>query len=232
MKTLLLVPTMLMAACATTGGAGGGGKVAPFPGQAAVEKRRAELDDAAKGAMECLKVKPGEQPAKGGVFAVVADATGKVKVDAIKFDGPDAVKQCIVDTGNKTTVSAMPGPNVGTLWEFLPPGEKPTPPKTPDDFGVKMQPLAETMQAQVVECGRRHLGVDFGATIDVAYYLYNNGQAYAPTVLKSDAKDGSFEACVQDVILTTKFPTESVDKPFGATAHFKIGVYGDVNHKG
>src|SRR4051812_47554522 len=149
MKTLLLVPTMLMAACATTGGAGGGGKVAPFPGQAAVEKRRAELDDAAKGAMDCLKVKPGEQPAKGGVFAVVADATGKLKVDAIKFDGPDAVKQCIVDTGNKTTVSAMPGPNVGTLWEFLPPGEKPAPPKTPDDFAVKMQPLAETMQAQV-----------------------------------------------------------------------------------
>ena len=74
MKTLLLVPTILFAACATTGGAGGGAKVAPFPGQAAVEKRRAELDDAAKSAMECLKVKPGEQPAKGGVFAVTADA--------------------------------------------------------------------------------------------------------------------------------------------------------------
>jgi hypothetical protein len=232
MKTLLLVPTMLMAACATTGGAGGGGKVAPWPGTAAVEKRRAELDDAAKAAMDCLKVKPGEQPAKGGVFAVVADASGKLKVDAIKFEGPDSVKQCIVDTGNKTTISALPGPSVGSLWEFLPPGEKSTPPKTPDDFATNMQPLAETMQNQVIECGRRYLGVDFGATIDIAYYLYNSGQAYAPTVIKSDAKDGSFDTCVQEMILSTKFPKENVDKPFGATGHFKIGQYGDtqLNH--
>jgi hypothetical protein len=47
-------------------------------------------------------------------------------------------------------------------------------------------------------------------------------------VMSSDAKDGSFESCVQNVILGTKFPTEPVDKPFGATAHFKIGVYGET----
>jgi len=79
---------------------------------------------------------------------------------------------------------------------------------------------------------RRFLGVDFGATIDVAYYLYTNGQAYAPTVIKSDAKDGSFDTCDQEMILSTKFPKENVDKPFGATGHFKIGQYGDtqLNH--
>jgi len=58
----------------------------------------------------------------------LADAAGKLKVDPIKWEGPDGVKQCIVDTGNKTTVSALPGPNVGTLWEFVAPGEKPAPP--------------------------------------------------------------------------------------------------------
>ncbi|HWE29689.1 MAG TPA: hypothetical protein VHB97_16885 [Polyangia bacterium] len=229
MKNLLLIPTMLLAACATTSG-GGKGTSAPFQGAAALEKRRAEMDDAAKGAMECMKTKPGEQPSKGGVFAVVADAGGKLKLDTIKWDGPDAMKQCILDTGAKTTVSPLPGPSVGSLWEFLPPGEKPQPPKTPDDLAVKMQPLQETMQNQVVECGRRYLGVDFGATIEVSYFLFTNGKAYAPTVIKSDAKDGGFEACVQDVISTTKFPALTVEKPFGATAHFKIGQYGDTQH--
>lgn len=228
MKNQLLLPTMLLTACATT--ASTGAKVAPFPGAATVEKRRAELDDAAKGAMECLKPKPGEQPAKGGVFAVVADASGKLKVEPIKWEGPDAAKQCIIDTGNKTTVSALPGPSVGSLWEFVPPGEKPGVPKTPDDFAVNMQPLTQIMQTQVIECGRRFLGVDFGATIEVSYFLYQDGKAYAPTVIKSDAKDGSFESCVQDVILQTKFPKEKVDRPFGATAHFKIGQYGDTQH--
>jgi hypothetical protein len=232
MKTsIFVVPCLFLAACATTGG-GSKGSSAPFQGEPAVQKRQSEIQDAAKTAMDCMKVKAGEDPGKGGVFAVVADASGKLKVDALKFDGPDSVKQCIVDTGNKTTISALPGPSVGSLWEFLPPGEKSTPPKTPDDFATNMQPLAETMQNQVIECGRRYLGVDFGATIDIAYYLYNSGQAYAPTVIKSDAKDGSFDTCVQEMILSTKFPKENVDKPFGATGHFKIGQYGDtqLNH--
>jgi hypothetical protein len=33
-------------------------------------------------------------------------------------------------------------------------------------------------------------------------------------------------------VAKTKYPVVNTDKPFGATAHFKIGVYGDVNHKG
>ena len=56
-----------------------------------------------------------------------------------------------------------------------------------------------------------YLGVDFSAKGDVSYYIYNNGQAYAPTIVHSNAKDGSFESCVQDVILRTKFPVVQVD---------------------
>jgi hypothetical protein len=228
MKNLLLLPTMLLAACATTGG-GGKGSSAPFQGPSAVQKRQAEISDAAKSAMDCMKVKKGEEPGKGGVFAVVADASGKLNVEAIKWDGPDTMKQCIVDAGNKTTVTPLPGPSVGTLWEFLPPGEQSAgPPKTPEEFKTGMQPLAETMQNQVIECGKSTLGVDFGATIDVAYYVYNTGKAYAPTVISSDAKDGTFDSCVQKVVADTKYPVVQTNRPFGATAHFKIGVYGDT----
>ena len=227
MKNLLLLPTMLIAACATTSG-GGKGSSAPFQGMPVVQKRQSEIQDAAKTAMDCMKVKPGESPGKGGTFAAVADAAGKLTVTPIVWNGPEAMKQCIVDAAAKTTVTPLPGPSIGTLWDFVPPGETPEPPRPPEDLGVKMQPLSETMQGEVVECGRRILGVDFGATIDVAYYLYNDGKAYAPTVIKSDAKDGSFDACVQDVISNTKFPTLSAKKPFGATAHFKIGVYGET----
>jgi hypothetical protein len=230
MKKLLLLPTMLLAACATTSG-GGKSSSAPFQGQSVVTKRQAEIQDAAKNSMECMKVKAGEQPGKGGIFAVMADAAGKLTVEAVKWDGPDAMKQCIIAAGAKATVTPLPGPSVGTLWEFLPPSEQAGgPPKTPDEFKTGMQPLAETMQNQVVECGRSTLGVDFGATIDVAYFVYNNGKAYVPTVISSDAKDGAFDSCVQDVVAKTKYPVVETDKPFGATAHFKIGQYGDTQH--
>ncbi|MCU1280062.1 MAG: hypothetical protein JWM53_3608 [bacterium] len=227
MRNLLLVPTLMLAACATTGSSSKSSS-APFQGADKLAKRRAEIGDAAKTSMDCMKVKPGEQPGKGGVFAVMADAAGKLTVSAIKWDGSEAMKQCIVDAGSKATVTPLPGPSVGTLWDFVPPGEKSDAPKPPEDLAVKMQPLSQTMQAEVVECGTRNLGLDFGATIDVAYFLYNDGKAYAPTVISSDAKDGAFESCVQDVISHTKFPVVTVTKPFGLTAHFKIGVYGDT----
>src|SRR5262249_8400487 len=136
-----------------------------------------EIADAGSAAIPCMKAKPGEPVAKGGIFAVTADAGGKLKADAIKFDGPDTVKQCILDTATKTSISALGGPSVGALWEFTPPGEKSEPGKAPDDLQTKMQPLQETMQTEVIQCGQRFLGVDFGATVDVAYFLYNNGQA-------------------------------------------------------
>ena len=228
MKNLLLIPALLVSACATTGSTGSKSSSAPFQGTEVLNKRRAEIDDAAKAAMDCMKVKPGEQPGKGGVFAVMADAAGKLKVDALKWDGPDAVKQCIIDAAGKAPITALPGPTVGNLWEFTAPGEKPEPAKAPDDFAVKMQPLRETMQAEVVECGTRNLGLDFGATVDIAFVLYNDGKAYVPTIISSDAKDGAFDSCVQDVVSHTKFPQVTVAKPFPSTMHFKIGVYGDT----
>ncbi len=227
MKNLLLFPTILFAACATTSG-GGKGSSAPFQGREVVQKRTAEIEDAAKPSMECMKVKKGEDPGKGGVFAVVADAGGKLTVTPVVWNGPDPMKQCIVDTGNKTTVTPLSGPSVGTLWEFTPPGETHAPPKAPDDFGVKMQPIAQTMNNEVIECGTRTLGVDFGATIDVSYFIFNDGKAYAPTVMSSDAKDGAFESCVLDVVKHTSFPKAAVDRPFRTSSHFKIGVYGDT----
>lgn len=230
MKNLLLLPMMLMAACATTSG-GGKGSSAPFQGMPVVQKRQSEIQDAAKTAMDCMKVKPGESPGKGGTFAVVADAAGKLTITPIVWDGPEPMKQCIVDAGAKTTVTPLPGPSVGTLWDFVPPGEKTEAPKVPDDWGVKMQPLAETMQNEVIECGRRFLGVDFGATVDVAYYVYNDGKGYAPTIISSDAKDGSFDSCVQEMVSHTSFPKVAAARPFGTTSHFKIGQYGETQHR-
>jgi hypothetical protein len=225
-KYLLLTPTLVFCACATTGSTGSKGSSAPFQGVDAVQKRRVEISDAASKVMDCMKVKAGEQPAQGGIFAASADASGKLTITPIKWPGSDAMKQCIIDKGQAVQLTALPGPSVGTLWEFLRPGEKSEAQNPPEELRVKMQPLQETMQTQVIDCGQRFLGVDFGATIEIAYYLYNNGQAYAPTVVSSDAKDGSFDSCVQDVVARTKYPTVDVAKPFGTTAHFKIGQYG------
>lgn len=228
MKNLLLFPTVLLAACATTSG-GGKGSSAPFQGMPAVTKRQSEIQDAAKGAMDCLKVKPGEQPSKGGVFAVTADASGKLTVQPVKWEGTDAMKQCIVDAGSKATVTPLPGPSVGTLWEFLPPGAPASgPPTVPEAYKVGMQPLNETLQNEVATCGQKTLGVDFGATIEVAYFVYTDGKAYAPTVISSDAKDGSFDSCVQNVIANTKLPVVQTDRPFAVTGRYKIGVYGET----
>ncbi len=230
MKNSLLVPSLFLAACATTGTGGSKGSSAPFQGEAAVQKRQTEIQDAAKTAMECMKVKKGEDPGKGGVFAVVADSAGKLKIDAIKWDGPEPMKQCIVDTSTKVTVTPLPGPSVGTVWEFLPPGQSAAVPKAPDEFSVLMQPLQETIQTEIKACGDRFLGVDFSAKGDVAYYVYNKGQAYGPTIIHSNAKDGSFESCVQDVILKTKFPVVAVERPFPSQFHFKVGIT-DTNER-
>jgi hypothetical protein len=224
MKNLLVVPLVFASACASMSAP----KSAAFQGSDNVTKRRTEIANAGQGATDCMK---GKAAMKGGVFAVMADANGKLKIDPISWDGPDDVKQCIVDMAAKTTITPMPGPSVGTLWEFTPPGEKPEAPKVPDDLAVKMQPLTETMQNQVIDCGQRNLGVDFPATIELSYFLYNSGHAYAPTVIGDDSKEGAFEACVQDVIMKTQFPTLAVSRPFQTSMRFKIGVYGDTQHK-
>src|SRR5438270_13543009 len=117
MKTYLLIPTLFLAACATTGtGTGGGSKsTAPFQGLDAVNKRRIEITDAAAKVMDCLKSKASDPPMKGGVFAVTADAAGKLSAAAIKWEGPAEKKQCVIDAAAKAQLAALPGPSVGAL---------------------------------------------------------------------------------------------------------------------
>jgi hypothetical protein len=222
MKKLLLIPLSLAAACATTGSAGSHSS-APFQGTAALQKRREEISDAASKVTECMKGKPGEKPGKGGVFAASADSAGKISIAPIVWDGPDTWKQCIVDAGNKLQISALPGPAVGALWEFNPPGETPQRQPMPKDLETKMQSLQETVQNEVNVCGDSNLGPGFGADIDVQFFLFTEGKAYATTIINSTAKDGGFDSCVQKVIASEKFPNENVDRPFPATFHFHVG---------
>src|SRR4051794_25049054 len=102
MKTLLLIPTMLLAACATTGG-GGKGSTSPFQGPDAVTKRRTEIADAARKATDdCMKMKKEEASAfHGATFIVTADAAGKLSIDPVRWNGPEPVKQCLLGEATK-----------------------------------------------------------------------------------------------------------------------------------
>lgn len=222
MKKHLLIPTMFLAACATTG-TGSKGSSAPFQGQAAVEKRRTEILDASKGAMDCMKVKQGEEPGKGGVFAVSADAAGKLTATPIKWDGPDKMKQCVVDKAAATPISPLPGPSVGALWEFLPPGSKPPHQDVPKDLEEKMQSLQATAQSEVEACAQQNLPPDFSADTEVSFFTYKDGTVYAPTVVKSTSKDGGYDSCVQNVVAKTKLPAVNVDDPIQLTFRFHVG---------
>lgn len=224
MKTQLLIPTMFLAACATTGtGTGGGSKsTAPFQGADAVAKRRTEITDAAKNVMDCLKAKATDTM-KGGVFAVMADANGKMTATAIKWEGPADKKQCIIDTAAKTAITPLPGPSVGSMWEFLPPGEKPVDAAVPKDLEEKLQSLQAVAQAEVEACAQQNLPPEFPADTEVAFFVDSAGQAYIPTVIKSTAKDGGYDTCVQGVVSKQKFPAISVPKPVGITFRFHVG---------
>jgi hypothetical protein len=201
------------------------------PAEETVKKRIAELTDASKAVIDCMKVKAGEQPDKGGIFAVSADAQGKVTAKAVKWNGRPETQQCIIDAAQKQQLTPFPGPVVGTMWEFVPPGEQPTQEQPPSDWAVKMQALQEPLQHEATACGERFLGVDFGAEITTWVYVYN-GQALVPTVVKSNAKDGQFEGCVQEFIAKTKFPQTDSKKPFVFPLHFKVGQYGATHRQG
>ncbi|MDB4966381.1 MAG: hypothetical protein JWN44_2070 [Myxococcales bacterium] len=225
MKTHLLIPTMFLAACATTGtGAGGGSKSsAPFQGLEAVNKRRAEITDASKTVMDCLKSKASDPPMKGGIFAVTADATGKMTVTPVRWEGPADKKQCVVDTAGKTTLTPLPGPAVGALWEFMAPGEKIVDATVPKDLEEKLASLQMAAGAEVEACAQQNLPPDFPADTEVAFFVDREGQVYVPTVVKSTAKDGGYDTCVQGVVSKQKFPAINVPKPVGLTFRFHTG---------
>lgn len=224
MKNLLLIPTICLAACATTGG-GSKGSTAPFQGPDAVSKRRAEIADAAKTATDdCMKMKSDEAAQfKGATFIVTADAAGKLTIDPVRWGGPEPVKQCILGEANKVTVTALPGPSVSSVWSWDPPGANAPEPVMPGDMETKVQSLQTQSQTQVESCEQQNLPPEMPADITVNFFVDAQGKTHGPTVLRSTAKDGGFDSCVQKVISGMQFPPSDVKVPYPVTLTFHVG---------
>jgi hypothetical protein len=223
MTRQLWIASLLLAACATTGSTGSKGSSAPFQGEAALEKRRNEVLDASKPAMECLKVKAGEDAGKGGYFAVVADASGKLTATSLRWEGPPAVAQCIVDTAAKTAVTPLAGPSVGAMWEFWAPGMQPARQQPPKDIDTKVQSVQGNADSDVDACYQRNMPVDFPADVEVSFYVTADGVIHAPTVVSSNSKDGGYDSCVQDAVGRAKFPTLDIQNPLPLKFKFHRG---------
>jgi hypothetical protein len=223
MKTLLLVPTLMLAACATTG-SGGKGSSAPFQGADVVAKRRTEITDAAKTPNEeCMKLKK-DDAFHGAIFSVTADAAGKLTIEALRWTGPDAAKQCVLGEASKLTLTPLAGPSVSSTWEWSPPaGEKAPEVKMPPDLETKVQSLQTQSQAQVEACEQQNLPPEMPADISVAFLVDPTGKTHGPTVLRSTAKDGGFDTCVQDAIRKMQFPAADLQMPYPVTLHFHVG---------
>jgi hypothetical protein len=221
----LLIASLMFTGCATVGSTGSKGSTAPFQGEAALAKRRNEALDASKVATDCMKVKQGEEAGKGGIFAIVADADGKLSAKKIKWDGPEAMAQCIVDNAQKTPITPLPGPPVGVIWEFLPPGvtSAPPPAELPTAVNSRLSELKGAAQDQVDACARLNLPQDFPADIEISFYAGADGNVYAPSVNKSTSKDGGFDSCVLDTVAKQKLPTMDVAKPVPITWPFHVG---------
>ena len=209
---------MLLCACATTGSTGKGSS-APFQGTAVIAKRRNEIHDAGKAVMDCLKTKVGDPTIKYGVFAVTADASGKLTAETLAWDGPEPPKACVIATAAKTTVTPLPGPPISGLWEF---GTAPAP-VVPSDLSVKVQSLQQTAQSAVDACGQQNLPPEFPADIAVEFLVDPAGTVHGATVVQSTSKDGGFDNCVRNVVVNTKFPQENVTQPYPVTLRFHVG---------
>jgi hypothetical protein len=222
----LMLASLFFVGCATTSGAGGGGggkNSGPFQGKEAVEKRRKEIFDASKVANDCMKGKPGDTAAKGGIFAVVATSDGKMTGKIVQWDGPQPMAQCIVDAAAKTAITPLAGPPVGALWEFWAPGVQPKQPEQPEDLESKMQALQNEAGSDVDACYQANLPTDFPVDIAVAFYVTHDGVVYAPTVIDSNSKDGGYDSCVLGVVAKLKFPTIKVEQPLPVTLKWHRG---------
>jgi hypothetical protein len=227
MTRQLLIASLFLVGCATTSGAGGGGggskNSGPFQGKEAVEKRRKEIFDASKAALDCMKVKQGEATAKGGIFAVTAAADGKLSAQKVQWDGPQPMAQCIVDAANKTAITPLAGPPVGALWEFWAPGIQPKAPEQPSDMETKMQALQNGAANDVDFCYQNNLPPDFPVDIAVAFFVTGDGNVYAPTVVDSNSKDGGYDSCVLGIVSKLHFPTLAVEYPLPVTLKWHRG---------
>ena len=221
--TVALLFPLVVPACATTGSAGGSkGSVAPFQGFDVVEKRRQELLDANKLVNDCLKMKAGEAPPKGGFFAVTANASGKLTGETVAWDGPADKEKCIVDKINASTITPLPGPSVGTLWQFTPPTATTAKPTMPEGLDSKMQKVQNDLQVEVEACAQQNLPPEMPADIEVGFFVGPKGNVFVPNVLKSTSKDGGYDSCVQDVIRKTKIPA-TPEMPLPLTLKFHVG---------
>jgi hypothetical protein len=221
----LVIASLFVAACATTGSVGGGSSksTGPFQGKEALEKRRTEIFEAQKAVTDCMKVKPGEDPGKGGIFAVVAGPDGKLSAKTIKWEGPPPMSQCIVDTAAKTAITPLPGPPVGMLWEFLPPGAPASKQEPPDDIESRMQAAQNAAGSDVDFCYQNNLPVDFPVDISVAFYVTGDGTVYSPTVIESNSKDGGYDSCVLGVVAKMKLPALPIQNPLPLTIKWHRG---------
>lgn len=222
MRKLLVTCGLFLSACATTSGAGKSGASAPFPGKEVAEKRRNEVMDAGKVGLECMKGK--DVGGAGGIFAVTADANGKMTAEQVKWDGSPDVAKCVIDSANKTTLTPLPGAPVGVLWTFWAPGKEPAQEKAPDDTGSKIAGMQADAQNQIDQCAKTNLGQDFYAEVQVTVFVDANGKGWVPTLTNSTAKDGGFDGCVLDVLKNEKYPQLGNANPVPLPLNFKVGI--------
>ena len=158
------------------------------------------------------------------MFSVTADAAGKLAIETLRWTGPETAKSCILGDASKVTVTPLPGPAVGSTWEWSPP----PPEKAPANRDAEQFRDQGAVAADAVEGGGRVVRAAEPAAGVAGRHLRHvprrlDGKAHGPTVLSSTAKDGSFDSCVQDVITKMQFPASEVQVPYPVTLRFHVG---------
>ena len=234
-----LVPIILsfVAGCATM--SGGGGDIAPCPGEEVVKGRIKELSDKFEPvAKACPATK--EDNEKGGLIEVTSDAKGQLSARVLWWNGNPATQACLVDGAKKIVLGPLPGPPVSTFWQIGPP--PPPIPEQSDAFKSGMAALtsedtggesgtaagAGDLSAAKRSCAQRHLPPDFGADVRIAFAVLPGGKAATVNVLSSNARDGGYEACLQQAIAGQKFPDPHYDGPYPLDLNLHIGPSGKL----
>lgn len=215
-----LLSTALLGACATGAGSG---EVAPAPSTEAIKARVKELNDkVAKVTQQCTGA--GEADRAGGLFEVSADAGGKLSARGVWWKATPQTEACLLGAINQATISALGGPTVAMVWQVLAPGaSQAEPPPLPPDAMSEFSATQGRLQVEVEACAQRHLPPEFGADVEVAFYLVAGGKVVAPTVISSTAKDGNYETCVRGVVGGGTFPDPHYDGPYPAKLSFHVG---------
>jgi hypothetical protein len=198
------------------------GLVAPFQGAGVIKARINELNEKAVNVNTCTA---GMSPTdKGGIVEVTADAQGQVRARTIKWEGDPAIEKCLLEGAAKLTLSPLPGPSISTFWQFTSPHAEPLP--APDLTMVSendMHAVQERLTPEVDACAQRNLPPEFPADVEVSFFLYGAGKVAAVNVTYSTAKDGNFEACVQELVTAASFPKPNYGGLFPVKLRFHVG---------